>query len=104
MNGAAQLVCPICGKRFTRRHGTQRYCGRDCAGKAERLQHAEGERGRRKILRAEEKAADAAVVTGKRRCHDCGRPTSNYRCEKCWTRRRGFGASDAARHEDAFGL
>lgn len=30
-----------------------------------------------------------------RRCHDCGKPTSNYRCEECWIRIRGFGASEA---------
>jgi hypothetical protein len=22
--------------------------------------------------------------TYKRRCHDCGRPTNNYRCRECW--------------------
>lgn len=25
----------------------------------------------------------------KRRCHDCGRPTNNYRCKACWERIRG---------------
>lgn len=20
----------------------------------------------------------------KRKCHDCGKPTYNYRCDKCW--------------------
>ncbi|MBD5416980.1 MAG: hypothetical protein HDR50_04830 [Desulfovibrio sp.] len=25
----------------------------------------------------------------KRRCHDCGRPTNDYRCPKCWARLRG---------------
>lgn len=24
-----------------------------------------------------------------RRCHDCGRPTNNYRCPACWKRLRG---------------
>lgn len=23
-----------------------------------------------------------------RHCHDCGKPTSNYRCNECWIRRR----------------
>ena len=26
-----------------------------------------------------------------RRCHDCGRPTVNYRCEACWRKQRGHG-------------
>jgi hypothetical protein len=25
---------------------------------------------------------------GQRRCHDCGRPTSDYRCSKCWAKLR----------------
>ena len=25
---------------------------------------------------------------GQRRCHDCGRPTSDYRCAKCWAKLR----------------
>jgi hypothetical protein len=29
---------------------------------------------------------------GTRVCHDCGRPTPNYRCDSCWKKRRGFGA------------
>lgn len=24
-----------------------------------------------------------------RRCHDCGKPTSDYRCTACWAKRRG---------------
>lgn len=32
------------------------------------------------------------VSTGAlRRCHDCGRPTVNYRCEACWRKQRGYG-------------
>ena len=30
-----------------------------------------------------------------RTCTDCGRPTPNYRCERCWKKRRGFGFADA---------
>lgn len=33
--------------------------------------------------------------TSKRKCTDCGRPTHNYRCEKCWKKRRGFGFEDS---------
>lgn len=25
-----------------------------------------------------------------RKCHDCGKPTSNYRCDECWRKVRGF--------------
>nr|DAH15165.1 MAG TPA: hypothetical protein [Caudoviricetes sp.] len=26
-----------------------------------------------------------------RRCHDCGRPTTDYRCPRCWARLRRAG-------------
>ena len=26
-----------------------------------------------------------------RKCHDCGRPTNNYRCDKCWAKLRKKG-------------
>ena len=26
-----------------------------------------------------------------RRCHDCGHPTSNYRCNECWKKLREKG-------------
>ena len=30
-----------------------------------------------------------------RRCHDCGRPTTDYRCPKCWAKiRRKSGVED----------
>lgn len=31
-----------------------------------------------------------------RHCHDCGRPTANYRCEACWRKKRGYGQEGAA--------
>lgn len=31
----------------------------------------------------------------KRHCHDCGRPTNNYRCDACWARLRGYAPDDA---------
>lgn len=27
-----------------------------------------------------------------RRCHDCGKPTTDYRCSDCWAKLRGRGA------------
>lgn len=26
-------------------------------------------------------------IGGTRHCHDCGRPTTNYRCHECWVKR-----------------
>lgn len=24
-----------------------------------------------------------------RKCHDCGKPTNNYRCNECWLKKQG---------------
>ena len=38
------------------------------------------------------------LAPGQRRCHDCGRPTSDYRCCACQARwRRRHGVSDGQR-------
>lgn len=37
-------------------------------------------------------------------CHDCGRPTRDYRCPACWRKLRGFSAEEAAAHETPFAL
>ncbi len=42
---------------------------------------------RKKIcVSCEDKLLKKAGIT--RRCHDCGRPTNNYRCVSCWRKLR----------------
>ena len=36
----------------------------------------------------------------RRRCTTCGAPTTNYRCEDCWRRLRGFSCEDVAQGVD----
>lgn len=47
-----------------------------------------GVRGKHKKICAacEDKLLKKAGIT--RRCHDCGRPTNNYRCAACWRKLR----------------
>lgn len=47
-----------------------------------------GVRGKYKKICAacEDKILKKAGIT--RRCHDCGRPTNNYRCVSCWRKLR----------------
>ena len=61
-------ICPVCGANFTTARIGKIYCSRRCAKAAERQS-----RGNDVVLRV---------------CHDCGRPTSNYRCPECWRRLR----------------
>ena len=36
----------------------------------------------------------------RRRCTTCGAPTTNYRCEDCWRKLRGFSCEDMAQGVD----
>lgn len=44
---------------------------------------------KKKILRG--KASYRQIPRYMRRCHDCGRPTTDYRCPRCWARLRSRG-------------
>lgn len=44
---------------------------------------------RKDILRG--KASYRQITRYMRRCHDCGRPTTDYRCPRCWARLRSKG-------------
>lgn len=44
---------------------------------------------KKKILRGE--ASYRQITRYMRRCHDCGRPTTDYRCPRCWARLRSRG-------------
>lgn len=44
------------------------------------------------------------IKLSSRRCHDCGRPTSDYRCRTCWRKLRGFSVEEASAHETPFAL
>ena len=37
------------------------------------------------------KAAYRQIPRYMRRCHDCGAPTTDYRCQRCWARLRRTG-------------
>lgn len=44
-----------------------------------------------KVRQTRARAAHSRDTPAGRRCHDCGRPTTNYRCDKCWAKIRGGG-------------
>ena len=38
-------------------------------------------------------------ANGKRPCHDCGRPTNDYRCASCWEKLRGYASAEGRLEE-----
>lgn len=44
-----------------------------------------------KSYKPRDKALYKQISRYKRRCHDCGAPTTDYRCPRCWARLRRAG-------------
>lgn len=53
-------------------------------GSSERRNYNSAREQRKQDLEAMQRCREGV----KRRCHDCGKPTSNYRCEDCWQKLR----------------
>ena len=73
--------CPTCDKEFMPQDRRQRFCCDECEQK---YVEATKTYSRRK-----------GFVSSQRRCHDCGKLTYNYRCDKClkkWRARYGVNA------------
>ena len=77
-----------------------RLGGRACAEHLGRSLSAVQEKAKRLGV-ARGCAREKPLQAGMRRCHDCGKPTTNYRCPKClsvW--RRKYGISENIRDEE----
>ena len=59
-----KALCVNCGKEFEG-HGNARFCGEEC----------------HKVWILRQRLAKSG--TASRACHDCGRPTTDYRCPVC---------------------
>lgn len=84
------LVCPICGANFKPRQRNQECCSKVCGDKWHYVKQ-KSEEGRKALLARrearEQTATSEALTKHQRRCHDCGKPCTNYRCASCWQRR-----------------
>lgn len=67
------VTCEVCGKVFETRHGRKKTCSDECKKKLNCKQTSQ---------RLTEQTEPLGRTT--RVCHDCGKPCTNYRCEKCW--------------------
>ena len=103
--GGAQAVCNAQGKG-----GTVRQC---CVTASAVFQYCMGNktrfagRGGTQAGMAEQQMYEGALQEAppvkakrRRRCTTCGAPTTNYRCENCWRRLRGFSCEDMAQGVD----
>lgn len=88
----APIICKGCGKEFMPITATVTFCDKPC-----RYAHQAG------ITREEWIAAHPPLEANrlfKRVCHDCGKPTNDYRCSDCWAKlRRETELSGIPEHE-----
>ena len=80
--------CEICGKFFLPKSSRQKCCSSACMeANSKRLQARFWQR------KKDPDSASAAEYDGSygpdlaqytRACHDCGKPTNDYRCASCW--------------------
>lgn len=71
--------CKCCGKEFPGR-GNAIFCDKAC-GHAFRAGLS-----REEWLEEHPQSNQSTLL--KRKCHDCGKPTNNYRCSACWEKLR----------------
>lgn len=70
INNKVQKKCKVCGAEFmASQYGNAKYCI-PCRQK------------KQKGLKQDD------IAFKKRRCHDCGKITYNYRCDSCWEKLR----------------
>lgn len=85
-----ERICPICGATFKPRAEKQRCCCKACGDKWYGMRRKTEEGKKEAIANREAKertAVSTALVKHQRRCHDCGKPCTNYRCTSCWRKR-----------------
>ena len=87
--------CAVCGKTYLVTRPGQLVCADEMCQQvvlreAQAIRALQGSRkGKAMPVRDERKLA-LAEKRGQalRKCHDCGRPASDYRCSKCWAKLR----------------
>ncbi len=82
-----ERVCPACGKTFIANIWNKIYCSAECHNSIP-LDHRIKPQRKKKKARVHHLSYDPD--TPQRHCHDCGKPTNDYRCEACWKKLRGW--------------
>lgn len=98
-NNRKERSCLTCGRRFVPRTRTQRCCCERCRQKrAEALKAAEAAKGNVPTT-APRPEPRGRLRRNQRHCHDCGKPTNDYRCPRCrrkWLKLNGvWGVGEA---------
>lgn len=82
--GAIEMKrCQYCGASFRPTNNCQKICGNPACDKKRRLENC------RELRKRNKRAVEITgidldkPINPMRKCHDCGEPTYNYRCDKC---------------------
>lgn len=90
-------LCSICNQEFTVYYENSHVCGK-CTRKTENQIKYKREKEKKEkkqkidtifLENSEDQdidVLDEIELEPTRNCHDCGKPTSNYRCNDCWVK------------------
>lgn len=97
-----QRSCAVCGADITDLPGRRRYCGLKCSKIGEMRRRLKNRQAAKERKEQGQPAPPKPTAIQRRKCHDCGCPTSDYRCPAClraWRIKNGVnqdgGADDA---------
>lgn len=84
-------ICPCCGKPFEARAKDKQFCDKACFYAS-----------RTGMSRTEWLFEHGQYM--RRKCHDCGKPTNDYRCPECWRKIRNTPCGDDMSPDDYYGV
>lgn len=103
-----QKVCVGCGNIFVATDNRKMYCTTECIART-RAATMRSARADKKTGWAYEKAQAALEPKDRmlqmRTCHDCGKPTWNYRCDAClrkWRKKNGVAVEIVGDNDDGW--
>ena len=100
-----QRSCAVCGADITDLPGGRRYCGLKCSKIGEMRRRLKNRQAAKERKLQGKPAPLKPYTIQRRKCHDCGTPTSDYRCPAClrkWRLKHGVAQDGGEDYGDLF--
>ena len=100
-----QRSCAVCGADMTDLPGGRRYCGLVCSKIGEMRRRLKKRQAAKERKLQGQPAPLKPYTIQRRACHDCGCPTSDYRCPAClraWRIKNGVNQDGGTDTDDCF--
>lgn len=98
-------ACAVCGEDITDLPGGRRYCGLKCSKIGEMRRRLKNRQAAKERKLQGQPVPPKPYTIKLRSCHDCGTPTSDYRCPAClrkWRLKHGVAQDGGEDYGDCF--